>query len=143
MAYTQKFGLNRLSPLNFNHEKEEVENKEVFTPGIDVGKSIAKEVVKKTVPNSIISKILGFGGRRATMFAEIFLGSQKAYAPPKHNFKEVPESYHDKFDPNVKKLDKYQKQIFDIWRKKNPNKETSEYFKNMQRGPRHVLKQGK
>ena len=26
MAYTQKFGLNRLSPLNFNHEKKEVEN---------------------------------------------------------------------------------------------------------------------
>ena len=55
MAYTQKFGLNRLSPLNFNHEKKEVENKEVFTPGIDVGKSVAKEVVKKAAPNSIIS----------------------------------------------------------------------------------------
>ena len=53
----------------------------MFTQGIDITKSVAKEVIKKKAPKSMLSKALGFMGRRALMFGEIFLGSQSAYAP--------------------------------------------------------------
>ena len=71
----------------------------VFTPGINIKKSIAKEVIKKKAPKSILSKALGFMGRRALMFGEIFLGSQSAYAPNASH-----HQMQQKFDQSAKLL---------------------------------------
>jgi len=107
MAYKQKWGMSRSkSPLNNTEKPKSImdpnyvdenpsrndiiqqnnnlanqNSMNVFTPGIDIKKSIAKEVIKKQAPKSLLSKALGFMGRRALMFGEIFLGSQSAYAP--------------------------------------------------------------
>ena len=71
----------------------------MFTPGIDITKSVAKEVIKKKAPKSMLSKALGFMGRRALMFGEIFLGSQSAYAPNASH-----HQMQQKFDQSAKLL---------------------------------------
>ena len=133
----------------------------IFTPGIDVTKSVAKEVIKKKLPKSMLSKALGFMGRRALMFGEIFLGSQSAYAPnvshdmwEKQNeqtAKRLAESQRKKdimgmSKQEIAEYDKNKRMEHLKWkyRDKLPIKTNQSMVQeyNNSSGPKHVFKQG-